>query len=674
MKTSLQWLSQYLPGPLEARELAERLTLAGLPVEHILEHGDDRVLDVEVTSNRSDCLCHLGVARELAALLRRQATGPAVTAQEAPESAAAATQVAIEAPDLCPHYTARIIRGVRVGPSPAWMVRRLEAIGQRSINNIVDVTNYVMFEMGQPLHAFDHDKLAEGRIVVRRARAGEQIVTLDGRPRSLSERMLVIADARVPVALAGVMGGRDSEVSEGTTNILLESARFDPLSVRQTARALALASESSYRFERQIDPTLPVRASLRAAQLILETAGGRLLAGCVEAGSSGHAPRTLSLRPARLAQVLGIAVSTADIVDVLRRLEMDPVVEGPAVHVTVPSWRLDLRLEVDLIEEVARVLGYDRIPVREEIQIRLQPPEPQKAALEEVRAALVAAGYFEALTVSFVADAVATEFLPEGATLLRADPAVRRGDGRLRPSILPGLLQAVRHNQTVGIPDAQLFEIGPVFWLAGPAECSPGGKVTERRCLGMVGGTDHRLVRGAVETVLARLDPDRPLEVVPGRRPGLAPEAAAVLRWGDTPVGYIGRIAEPVVRALDLRQAVFAAELELDPLLELARPVRQLHELPRYPAVDRDVSLVVAETVSYDQIGRTVRELALPDLEAVRHVTTYRGKPLAAGTKSVSLHLVFRSPTTTLTSEQVEGSVQRAIAAAREKLGATLRT
>ncbi len=277
MKTSLAWLLDFLPGqPLNAEAVAEALTHGGLPVESIERHGDDTVVDVEVTSNRGDCLSHVGIARELSALMNRPFKYSPPSAAESSTPASSVTSVQIEAKELCPYYTARVIRNVKIGPSPQWMVKRLEAIGVRPVSNVGDVTNYVMFELGQPLHAFDFDKLQGRKVIVREARAGEKMFSIDGRERILRAGMLVIADGQRPVALAGVMGGADSEVSNSTTNFLLESARFDPLSVRKTARALAMKSDSSYRFERGIDPTLAERASLRAAQLILQTAGGEL--------------------------------------------------------------------------------------------------------------------------------------------------------------------------------------------------------------------------------------------------------------------------------------------------------------------------------------------------------------------------------------------------------------
>ncbi|MEO6434147.1 MAG: phenylalanine--tRNA ligase subunit beta, partial [Tepidisphaeraceae bacterium] len=367
MNISIKWLSDYLPAPagppLDAAVAADALMRGGLPVEKIMavgeKGGDDTVLDVEVTSNRSDCLSHVGVARELAALLGREFRDGTIEMKEAGEAVTDVTSVRIDtsAEKLCPHYTARVIRNVKVAPSPAWLTKRLEAIGVRAINNVVDVTNYAMFELGQPLHAFDFDTLAGGRIIVRAARPGETITSIDGHERKLTAGMLVIADAEKPIALAGVIGGLATEVSEKTTTVLLESARFDPLCVRRTARSLAMKSDSSYRFERGIDPTLPDRASRRAAQLLCEIAGGEIVPGVAEAGRAAFVPKQITLRPQRLTRLLGVEIPTDEAVDALRRLGLAPRQSAEGISVTVPSWRLDLNLETDLIEEVARVVG-----------------------------------------------------------------------------------------------------------------------------------------------------------------------------------------------------------------------------------------------------------------------------------------------------------------------------
>jgi phenylalanyl-tRNA synthetase beta chain len=673
MKISLEWLSDFLPGPLDGEMAADALTRGGLPVEVIDCFGDDTVIDVEVTSNRPDCLSHQGVARELASLLGRPLrVTPAPLPPESADAAASTTSVRIDALDLCPHYTARVIRGIRIAPSPAWLQRRLEAVGLRPINNVVDVTNYVLFETGQPLHTFDFDHLEGCRIVVRRAKPGEKLVTLDGKEVSLSPDMLTIADAVRPVALAGVMGGQDSEVTGATRNILLESARFDPLSIRKTARALAMRSDSSYRFERGIDPALPLRASLRAAQLILELADGELLAGVVEAGASGYTPKSLTLRLAMIPKVLGIQLPTVQVLDALSRLRLAPVLAGEMINVTVPSDRLDLNLEVDLVEEVARVIGYEQIPVREEISIRLAPLSPRTKVVDGLRSALIACGYFESINFGWVSDNLAGDFVPPEADpqrpLPRVDASVRRDNAHLRPSLLPGLLEAVRRNENAGTREPRLFEMGSVFWN------DPQGRVIEQRRLALVGTLDVREVRGTVETVLGRLAANRPIRIIPDARPGFARGACGRIEWGGQTVGWLGRIDRAVAEKLSLREPPAAAELDLPALLAGAQLVPQLQTLPRFPAVERDLSLVLNESVRYEAIEAMVNGMDLPWLESLDYVTTYRGKPLEKGVKSVTVKLVFRSPTQTLTSEQVEESVTKVVEAAKSQLGATLRT
>jgi phenylalanyl-tRNA synthetase beta chain len=672
MKISLEWLSQYVSGPITAQAAADALTNGGTPVEVIDTVGDDTVIDVEVTSNRSDCLSHIGVARELAALLNldfRDLALPTFKQDSAPASSTGLKAVGIDAPDLCPHYTARVFRGIKIAPSPAWMQRRLTAVGLRPINNIVDITNYVLFEMGQPLHAFDYDTIGDKQINVRQARAGEKLTSLDGHERELSPEMLVIADAYRPIALAGVMGGRDTEVTDRTVNILLEIARFDPLSIRSTARKLSMGSDSSYRYERGIDPTLPERAARRAAQLILEIAGGELSGPLVVAGGSGYSPKNLWLRLGRLQQVVGVEFPAQQVVEAFARLRMNPILRGERIDVTAPSYRLDLNLEIDLVEEAARLIGYQHIPEREQISIRVAPANLTQKATEMVRSVLIAGGYFEAMTLSFVTDSLAKSFLPtEASGLLRADARVRKADAQLRPSLLPGLLEAVRRNETIGTTGAKLFETGSTFWLDG------SGKVDERNRLALVGSTDYRAVRGIVETLVNRLDSHRKLNITPIERPGFASGACGKIEWDAEHLGYIGKVDRAVSGQLSLRELPIVAELEMSVLIKGAQHVPQLHPLPRYPAVRRDLSLVVSEATRYQQMESIVHEVKPEGLEAIDYVTTYRGKPLEAGTKSVTITLVFRSATATLTSEAVESSVQRVVEAAKEKLGAVLRT
>lgn len=667
MKTSLEWLRQYAPDLPDAPAAGEALTMAGFPVEEIDRVGEDDVMDVEVTSNRPDLLSHIGVARELAAVLGLPFSVKAPQPPEIPEKTVDATSVEIERLDLCPHYAARIIRGVKIGPSPAWLQRRLTGVGLRPINNVVDVTNYVLFETGQPLHAFDFNQLAGGRIVVRTAREGETLRTLDGVDRKLSPDMLCICDARKPVALAGVMGGEESEVTGSTTDLLLESARFDPLSIRNTSRRLRLMSDSSYRFERGLDPTLARRAGDRACELILETAGGTLLEGFADAGSEGHEPRPVTLRFAALDRLLGVQLPREAVIDALDRLGLDPDDNSEEVTCSVPSHRLDLKLEEDLIEEAARIVGYDKIPLREHITVDVRPADVALEAIDLVRDTLTAAGYFEAVTFSFVSDRLRTAFLPEGGTLRRVDPGVRKADGHLRPSLLPGLCESLRYNETVGNHDAKLYEIGNAFYRTGE-------QAVEERRLTFVGEPNFTACRGVLEALLNRLDARRSVKVVPSHRPGFGNEACGQVMWGETAIGFIGKLDRAVADLLDLRELPAICEVDADALVAGYQPIPQLHALPRFPAVRRDVSLLVANDLPYDRIASLVEGLELPDVETVEHASTYRGKPLAKDQKSVTLTLVFRNPQRTLSREDADAAIARLVAAAGEKLGAQIRT
>jgi len=670
MKISLEWLSDFVDGPLDGEVIAEALTGAGFPIESIETVAGDTVFDVEVTSNRGDCLCYLGMAREVAALLQRplkQPAGMATAGSAVSQSGAAEISVAIESP-ACFYYTGRVIQNVKIGPSPQWMIRRLTAIGVRPISNVVDVTNYVMFEMGQPLHAFDMAHIGGGKIIVRQARPGEKLTSIDGHERELSGSMLVIADATRPIALAGVMGGRDSEVTDSTHAVVLESARFDPMSVRSTARALQMRSDSSYRFERGIDPTQADAAGRRAADLIAQIAGG-VLAGDVAADGKGNSAEkvTIELRPDKIRGVLGIDVPLEQAEGILRRLGFVVSRSAGGLSVNVPSWRADVRVAVDLVEEIARMMGYDKIPVREEISIRVVPPSPSTKAVDAIRDALAGAGYFEAITFSFVSDVLAEDFTPHGAKLARVESVTRKADARLRPSVIPGLLESLARNEKNGTADAKLFEIGATF--VGEADDS----VTEKVVVGLAGGEDFGELRGAIEMLLGRLDRLRGVKVIADERTGFAAGACGRIEWGDRAVGYLGRISRRVAEKVSLRSAPMAAELDLAELLAGARDVPKLAALPRFPAIVRDVALVVDEALAYEKLAELVAGLSLENLETMTHVSTYRGKPIPAGKKSVAVALAFRSPTGTLLAEQVEPLVQRVVEAAAARLAAARR-
>jgi phenylalanyl-tRNA synthetase beta chain len=696
MKVSLNWLSDYVPVSMPAPELAALFLRIGFPVESIEETTSDIILDLEVTTNRPDLLGHVGVARELAAAAGLEFKPPAIGKLKTAGLASDLTRVEVLDPKLCPRYTARVIRNVKVGKSPQWLAERLEAVGLRAINNVVDVTNYVLLEYSQPLHAFDYDKLGEHRIVVRRAADGETMVSIDRTLCRLDSQMLVIADAHKPVAIAGIMGGLDSEVGEATTTVLLESAQFDPLTTRRTSRKLGILSESNYRFERGIDPVGLEEASRRACQLILQTAGGEVAEGVVDVWARPFEPLAVPLRPERTDALLGMHVPAERQEAVLKRLHLHPKSSGGKIVCTIPPWRADLSREVDLIEEVARLEGYEKVPVGTRVA---HPVTPEALPLRTRKAAgeaLRAAGFDEAVTISFIDAKEADLFGFPNA--VRVDPLVRRTQNTLRPTVLPSLLRVLKLNQDAGnTDDVNLFELSQVFV---PAEGSALPK--EHLELGLVGTADLRAVRGIVEEVFNRISAQGTLALVrrPAQSPvlqndpiidtienepmvpGLDQNASAMISLNSEQVGVIGSVAPVVLSYYGLERPLTAATINLDALGRLAGAVRRFRPLPRFPAMVRDLSFIVDEVVIWEKdtesgikrgIKSVIDAVKQPVRSAVEYVTTYRGKPIPAGRKSVTLRLTYRSEESTLRAEQVDELVQQIVAAMKKDLSAELR-
>jgi phenylalanyl-tRNA synthetase beta chain len=669
MKVSLNWLTDYVDvSGLPAEKLADALTRVGLCCEGIERTADDIVLDLDVTNNRPDCLGHVGVARELAAVLDLSLKLPDLEGIPAgPARAADLTSVQVLDADLCPRYTARVIRAVKVGPSPSWMVQRLAAVGIRAINNVVDVTNYVMMECTQPLHAFDYQRLSGHRIVVRRAREAEEIVSIDGTRCALSERMLVIADAEKPVAVAGIMGGLESEISPATTSILLESAQFDPLTTRRTARALGLATESSYRFERGIDALGAERASLRACQLILQTAGGELAEGVVDAWARPSQPACVSMRTDRCRALLGADIDDRTQFQVLRRLGLSPQVSPGRITCTVPSYRLDIAREADLIEEVARLHGLDKIPQRQTVTHRVSAAPATERARRDLGAVLSAAGLDEAITFTFIDDQEAEAFGHGGG--VRVDARVRRTNNLLRPTLLPSLLRACKTNQDAGNEEVSLYELAAVF----PAGSSEQALPKEHLSVGMVTQRPVRFLRGVVEAVAARLARGSELEIVPAPLTGLAEGASAAIRLDKRIIGLLGAVAGEVLNYYGLEKPAAAAELDFDALLAAAGGERTYRPIARFPAIRRDLSLVVDQAATWQQVQQAIRSVDQPALEELTYVGEYRGRQTGPGKKSVTVSLTYRLPDQTLRHEQVDEMVARTVQALRRQLGASLR-
>ena len=668
MKISLNWLTDYVDISCSAAELANTLMRVGLGCEEIIQTPTDVVLDLEIGSNRPDCLGHLGVAREVAA-----ATGstfrPPKLAKPGPKTAGQAaklTAVQVDAPDLCPRYTARVIRGVKVGPSPAWMVERLAAVGLRSINNVVDVTNYVLMEYSQPLHAFDLDKLAEHRIVVRRARDGEQITSIDGTRCRLTADMLVIADAHQPVAVAGIMGGQDTEVASATANVLIESAQFDPLATRRASRSLGLMSESNYRFERGVDPVAVDTASLRACQLIVELAGGELADGVVDVWAKPFVAPQVALRPARCDALLGISIPPERQMEILAALHLAPKTKADRIVCTIPSWRADLTREIDLIEEVIRHAGYDKIPARDQVTHGVSVDTRTDRLRRSTVAAALAAGFDETLTITFIDAAESALFCPTPPVC--TDTLVRKTQNALRPTLIPSLLAVCKTNLSAGNTDLDLFEIAAVF-PPGPA-----GKVTdEHQELALVTTRDLATLRGALESIVTALAPQARLQVQPAAVLGLNPSAAGRVRLDGKDIGLIGTVADSVLDFFGLAAPVAAAAVRFDAILAAAQDTKTYQPIPRFPTVRRDLSLIVDEPVSWQTLADAIAAVPQPTRVAADYVTTYRGAPVPAGRKSVTVTLTYRSAEGTLRSEQVDDQVAQIVAAMQKTLRAELR-
>jgi len=668
MNISLNWLADYVDVSMPVDELARLCTRIGLNCEGIRRTDTDVVLDLEVTSNRGDCLGYLGVAREIAAATGAEFTPPTLKATPAGGDVAEFTSVEVLEPQLCPRYTARVIRGVKVGPSPAWLVERLETAGLRGVNNIVDASNFVLMEYSQPLHCFDHDKLAEGRIVVRCARDDEQIVSIDDTGCDLDESMLVIADGHRPVAVAGVMGGLNSEVSDKTVNVLIESAQFDPSSIRRTSRKLGLMSESNFRFERGVDPVGVEEASRRACGMIVELAGGKSARGVVDVWARPYQGPRVTLRPARTCALLGFEISPRRQVEILDRLGLTPRTDGQVIVCTIPSHRGDLRCEADLIEEVARMVGYDEIPLRDKVIHEVIAQDPQQKIRAEIGRVLSAAGFDETITFTFVDAEEAVLFGASEAVCV--DAIARRTNNALRPTLVGSLLRACKTNQDAGVGEVNLYELGSVFSRgSGEGEGLPVETVE----LALVSTRPLRDLRGAVEVLCGHIAPASALELKGGSVAGLARDASAQILLDSAPVGAVGQVAGEVLDYYGLVRPIAAATICLDALVRQADLKRTYHPVSRFPAVKRDLSLVVDEAVTWAEMMEVLSAVAQPLRSGVEYVATYRGRPIKKGRKSVTLRLTYQRHEGTLRSEQVDQEVAEVTEAFKKSLGAELR-
>lgn len=647
---------------------------------------NDVALELELTPNRADCLSMVGVAREVAAVLDSEFKAPGLDLVEEAGSIAGQAKVTIEDAELCSRYVAKLIKDVRIAPSPAWIQRRLQAAGVRPINNVVDVTNYVMLEFGQPLHAFDYETLEGREIIVRRARPGEELVSLDGQTRKLDEEMLVIADAKGPVAIAGVMGGLHTEVTATTRDILLESAYFNGTGIRRTSRRLGLRSEASMRFEKGIDLGGCLRAAERAAQLFRELAGGKLCQGAIDNRAVDIKEQVITLSLSRLDRYMGAPVPKDAAVSILRGLQFQVEDRGEELVVTVPTARPDIALEEDLIEEVIRIYGYDKVPVTLPVEATTQGRKTVEQGLEDlVKDIMVGSGLTEVINLSFTSrQMMDTARVAAGSSLRKAvviQNPLSEEQGILRTTLLPGVLEVLRRNLSRRVKDAAVFEVGRVF---RPEE---GAVLPNEPLMLAVGGMgftkvnwtqtripyDFYFLKGVLETLLDTLGIKDYRFVREAENPTFHPGRAAALMLEDRISGVIGQLYPDVAENFELPPEACLFEVNLDLLMANANLQKHYESLPKFPGVERDLAVVVQEGVTAERVrevivangGELLREVSLFDV--------FRGKQIEAGYKSLALSMRYQAQDRTLTDDEVN-SLQQGIAdALAREVGAELR-
>jgi phenylalanyl-tRNA synthetase beta chain len=694
MKVLLSWIRELVDVTEPADVIGARMSLRGLALEGIEQHGEDAVLDFDVTSNRPDCLSIQGIAREIATAYQLPLKSTAFPVAK-PASAPVSLPVSIHDRDLCSRYVAAVAN-VRVGPSPEWMQARLTACGQRPINNIVDITNYVLLELGYPMHAFDCARLSGPEIVVRRARPGERITTLDGKGRQLEPEMLVIADAERAQAIGGVMGGADSEVTGSTERVVFEAAWFDPRSVRATSKRLGLRTEASYRFERGADLSATARAMARALQLLEQIAAGTSAGPIVDCYPVPYVTRELTLDPALVQRVLGMSIPEDEMTRILVSLgfAVEPLGSWQAVspeaplaaarahpgrawRVQVPGWRIDVQRPVDLVEEVGRHYGFEHLtgsfpPVE-------QPPAASDVRLPRdarVRSALVAMGISEAVTFAFIEHVAAEPFLRGQAAVTIANPLTEKFT-TLRPGLLPGLIDAVSHNRRHGRRDVRLFEIGTRFSPSGEARNAAivwTGLAVPEHWSGGARAVDFFDLKGIAERLCATMNLTCDFVAAPVSY--LIDGRSAEVHVDGHPIGVCGQLRESIAERRDLPPGdpVFVLEIDLDALSQRASQApRFASPLPRHPSVVRDIAILVADTLSAETVRGTIRAAGPSTLVDIREFDRYQGKGIPEGQVSLALRLTFQAPDRTLTDAEVQTAMQRIVVDLTSRLGAIQR-
>jgi phenylalanyl-tRNA synthetase beta chain len=696
MKVSYNWLRDFVDVAASPEEVASRLALSGTNIASIETGAHGAVIDAEITSNRPDCLGMLGIAREVGAIYRLpvKINSPKPTESKTAR-ASEAVRVKIEAQELCGRFTARVIRGVKIQPSPKWLKDRLEAAGTASINNVVDISNYVMLELGHPLHTFDYDLVRDHSIVVRRAKPGEKMKTLDGVERTFDPSICMVCDGdgSRPVGIGGIMGGAETEISFSTKNVLIECAWFDPISIRRAARSLRLHTEAGTRFGRGADPEMAELASRRAAELILQLAGGELLSGVVDVYPGRRAAKKITITRAELLRIMGADVPDKELESILSALGFAPVrvdqTRGAANSLlaawegTQPSWRADVEREIDLIEEVARVYGLDKFPPRLPASRAGAARLPHYEAETRLRERLIGLGYHEVLTIPHLAEERNELFRPPDATPAKLANPLSEEAGVLRSTGAITMASAIEWNLNHGQRNARLFEIGSHYRFVE-------GKPLETRVLS-IGATGaarpQALYDSPRDYTFADLKGD--LDAIGALSGGLHWEhggadwlnparrgAISLGKESGPALGSAGQLAKRVAEKFKFRQDVFLAEINLGPLYCMyygTKNSRRYEALPRFPGVERDFSLFLADGVTFAKVQQSIQSLGIPEIVSVEAADLFRGKNVPAGKYSLLIRVVFQSREATLTEVQINDFSARIVATLEKQLGAALR-
>ena len=687
MKISYNWLKEFIDFNWSVKELAGKLTFAGIEIEGIEElPGGDFQLDLEITPNRPDCLSFLGLAREIRALNGGMINVPESKVVEDVKDVKDLAKVEVEDKQGCPRYLARVITGVKVAESPEWLKKKLESIGLRPINNVADITNLALYEFGHPLHAFDLDKLSGRKIIVRRAKQGETIVTLDGAERKLASEYLVIADSDRPAAIAGIMGGLESEISSATKNVLLESAYFDPPLIRRGSKNLGLKSDASYRFERGADPNILEQAVNRAARLMAEIAGGQIANGIIDISAKKFpADWELKLRPEKACSLLGADIKPEKMAEILNALELKSKISGNVINVQVPSFRADLTREADLIEEIGRIYGYDNLP-SEGITPWAVPgvQRPREKGVEKVIDAMVSQGFCQHYGLPLMDPShYARLGSAQGANLVELDNPLSSDLSVLRPMLLPGLLEAGQRNLNNGLNRARLFECGLVFAPGQPAPSESlklgilaCGEKENQSWDRKPGTFDFFDLRGALEVLFESLKIKGISYSAEFKmpRPFLHPGRSVELLLNGTVIGWAGELDASVLGAWDIKEKLYCSELELEPILKLMEgAVSQFSEIPKFPGVKRDLAIVVPQQVTSGEIMDAIAAAGREILEKAELFDQYQGGQIEKGQKSLAFSLSYRHPGRTLTDAEASQAHQEIVKSLKDRFGAEIR-